>query len=90
MKDEHGNKITEKELMQAALDHVAEALCLLYETETDTGHAAAFMCDSLVKYLQVVYRDHNVLSASADYTKYENLCYKRFMKAKSKRTINHE
>ena len=72
MQDENGKKVTEKEKLKYALDHLSESLCLLYETETDVGHALAFMVDSAVKYGQVVYRGDNVLSASADYTRYEN------------------
>ncbi len=77
MKDENGNDVSEKDTIKAALDHLAEACCFAFETETDTGHAFAFMIDSAIKYGQCILRDDDVLSASADYTAYENDIYLR-------------
>ena len=49
--------------------------CLLYETTEETSHAAAFMADNLIKYLQVIRRGHNILSAASDYNAYEEEVY---------------
>jgi hypothetical protein len=72
-------RLEEKEFIRDALDHLAEALCFAYETKTSEGNALAFMIDSAVKYGQVIYRDHDVLSAASDYTAYEDECYKEFL-----------
>ena len=71
MKDEHGIEMDEKKILRESMDLMSDVCCLLFETESDKAHAAAFMADSLIKYLQVIHRDDNVLSASADYTAYE-------------------
>ena len=79
MNDENGNKVSEKEIIKVSLDMLAEACCLLFETESPEGHALAFMVDSAMKYGQVIYRDDNVLSAAADYTGYESRLYEEKM-----------
>jgi len=75
MKNENGIEMTEKEILKEALDLMSDVCCLLYETQSDKAVAAAFMADSLIKYLQVIYRDDDVLSAAADYTAYEENVY---------------
>lgn len=77
MKNENGIEMTEKEIMKESLDLLGNVLFLLFETETEEGKAAAFMADSLVKYLTAIYHQGNVLSAAADYTEFENNLYKR-------------
>lgn len=57
MIDESGNKISDEDLMKMALEHLAEACCCLYEIESDTGIAAAFMADAALRYTQAVYHD---------------------------------
>lgn len=54
--DENGKLMTEEDKLREALDMLGDVSCLLYETETVEGIAAAFMVDSAVKYLQVVSR----------------------------------
>lgn len=71
MKNEHGIEMTEKEIIGESLKLMADVCCLLFETETDEGHAGAYMADSLLKYLQVVHREDDVLMAACDYTAYE-------------------
>ncbi len=75
MKNENGIEMPEKDILQEALELMSHVCCLLFETESDKAVAAAFMADSLLKYLQVIYRDDDVLSASADYTAYEENVY---------------
>ena len=71
MIDENGIVLTEKEIIKDIMDMLSEALCPAYELESDDGYALAWMIDCALKYAQVIYRDDNVLSASADYTRYE-------------------
>ena len=73
-------KLTEEELIKEALNLMGEALCFAYETKTDAGHAFAFLLDNAIKYGQVIMRGDNVLSASADYTAYENSMVTRLSK----------
>jgi len=77
MIDENGIEMTEQDILQAAIELMGEVLCLLYETESPQGNAAGFMADSLTKYLQVIIRGDDVLSASADYTAYEEEVYRK-------------
>jgi len=79
MIDESGTTMTEKQMIKEAMELTADICSLLYETETGEAHAAAFMADNLLKYLQVIYRDDNVLDAAADYTAYEE---ERYLKTK--------
>ncbi len=72
MLDETGRELTEKELLKEALELMSDVCCLLFETESTQGHACAFMADSLIKYMQVVYRDDDVLRAACNYEEYEN------------------
>lgn len=71
MQDENGNVMTEKQIISEAMDLMSNVTALLFETKSPEGHAAAFMADNLLKYLQVIYRDDNVLLATCDYTAYE-------------------
>lgn len=82
MKNENGKEMTEKEIIKECLDLVSEVCCLLFETESKESHAAAFMADNLIKYLQVIYRDDRILDATCDYEKYEHRHY-----LKSKKNI---
>lgn len=77
MINENGKKMTEKEILKESLDLMANVLCLLFETKSHKSVAAAFMADSLIKYLQVIYRGDDVLRASADYTAYEEEVFQR-------------
>ncbi len=81
---ENGKHMSEKQLLKEALDLIADACCLLFETEEPESQAAAFMTDSVLKYLQVIYRDDDVLLASADYTAYEQKVYERRQEIKEK------
>ncbi len=83
MTDENDKKLEEKELIKETLDNLANALCFVYETESNEGHALAFMVDSALKYGQVILRGHNVLSASADYTTYEQEVFEAKQKESS-------
>lgn len=82
MRDENGIEMTEDQLLEEALNLMSDVCCLLYETENETSHAAAFMADNLIKYLQVVRRGHNILSAAADYNAYEEEVYQAKLEAK--------
>lgn len=75
MKDIDGSEMSEAKILEEACNLMADVCCLLYETTEDVSHAAAFMADNLLKYLQVVKRGDNVLSAAADYTTYEEEVY---------------
>lgn len=75
MKDENGNEMSDKDIIKESLDLMSDVCCLLFETNSDQAIAAAYMADSLIKYLQVIYRGDDVLSAAADYTGYENNVY---------------
>ena len=72
-----GLKMTEKEILKEALELMSEVCGLLFETETLVGHSAGFMADALIKYLQVIYRDDDILLAAADYNAYEEEVYSR-------------
>jgi hypothetical protein len=80
---EKGREMTDKEIISVALEHLSEACCFLFETESSEGNALAFMVDSALKYGQVVIRDDDPLSAAADYTAYENKKYNEHKKLKS-------
>lgn len=82
MKNENGEIANETDKIKWALDHLSEALCFLYETESDVGNALAFMVDSAVKYGQVVMRGHDVLFASSDYSAYEQKVFEEFKSSK--------
>jgi len=75
--DENGKLMSEEDKIREALDMLADVLAMLYETESDQGHAAAFMADGLVKYLTVCLNGDNVLLAAADYQGYEQMVYHR-------------
>ena len=68
--------MTDKEIILAALDHISEACCFLFETESKEGHMLAFWADSLLKLVQVVARDDEILEAACDYKNYEMNHYK--------------
>lgn len=80
----NGRTLSEKELIKEALDHISEACCFLFETDSPEGHALAFMCDSLLKYGTVIKNGDNPLAAAADYTEYENKKYQEFIAKKEK------
>lgn len=69
--------IGEKEILKEALDQLGNILCFLYEVKSPEAVAATFMCDSLIKYMQVIHRGDNVLSATSDYTQYEEEVFQR-------------
>jgi hypothetical protein len=71
MIDENGTVLTEKEIIKDIMEILTEALCPAYELKSDNGHALAWMIDCALQYAKVIYRDFDVLSASADYTRYE-------------------
>jgi len=75
MRDETGNEMTESELLKESITLISNVCCLLWETRNPDSHAAAIMADSLLKYLQVIYREDNVLKAFVDYNTYENEVY---------------
>lgn len=83
MQDENGKEMTEEQLLDEAAQIMGDVCCFLFETESAEGHAAAFMADCLLKYLQVAKRGDNVLSAAADYTAYEQEVYNRKLAQKS-------
>lgn len=75
MKNENGIEMSEKDILHETLGLMADVCSLLFETQSDKAVAAAFMADSLIKYLQVIYRDHDVLRAACDYEAYEHEVY---------------
>ena len=75
MKDTDGSEMSEDKILEEACDLLSGVCELLYETTEETSHAAAFMADNCLKYLQVIRRGHNVLSAAADYSAYEEEVY---------------
>lgn len=75
MRDENGIEMTEEQILEEACELLSGACELLYETIEETSHAAAFMADSCLKYLQAVRRGYNVLSAAADYSAFEEEVY---------------
>ena len=77
MKDENGNDVTDKELMKEALNHLANAICLLFEAESKELKQFCFVVDSALKLGQVIYRDDDPLDAACDYAEYENKVYLR-------------
>lgn len=78
MMNEDGKEMSEEEILEEACNLVSDACCLLFETKSDEGHASAFMADNLLKYLQVIKRGDDVLSAAADYSAYEQKVYEEF------------
>jgi hypothetical protein len=80
----NGTEMTEKELIKEALNHISDACCFLFETDSSEGHALAFMCDSMLKYGQVIYNDDNPIDATSDFNAYEQ----RKFDAKHKSKIN--
>ncbi len=75
MKDENGVVMTEDQLLQEASHLMVEVCCLLFETEDEKSHAAAFMADSLLKYIYTIQNDENILSSAADYSAMEEKRY---------------
>ena len=75
MKDENGIEMTEDQILEEACELMSEVCCLLYETTEEASHAAAFMADSCLKYLQAIKHGYNVLSAAADYSAFEEEVY---------------
>jgi hypothetical protein len=65
-------ELSDNELLTIALGHIGESLCALYETKGKEYQALAFMVDSCVKLGTVLLNEDDILSASADYTAYEN------------------
>jgi hypothetical protein len=72
---ETGKKMTDKEIIGAAQDMLAEVVGILFECETYAGKQLAFMADALLKLGTVVYNGDCPLDAAADYTRYENKKY---------------
>ena len=77
MKDENGEEMPEKQILKECMDLMGNVCCLLFETDCDEAHAAAFMADTLLKYITVIYREDNILLAAADYNGYEEGVYLR-------------
>jgi hypothetical protein len=75
MIDVDGTEMSEEKLLQEAGHLVADACCLLFETQNEKSHAAAYMADSLLKYIYTIYKDENILSAAADYNSIEEKRY---------------
>lgn len=71
MLDEFGNTVSEKEIIKAVCDHLAEAVGIAYKLESPEGHALAWLADMAQKYGEVIYRDYPVLYACSDYNKFE-------------------
>jgi hypothetical protein len=63
--------MSEKDILKEALELMADVCSLLFETESEVGKGAAFMADALLKYINVIHKDGDVLSAAADYQAYE-------------------
>lgn len=75
MRDVDGSEMSEEKILEEACELLSGACELLYETTEETSHAAAFMADNCLKYLQVIRRGYNVLSAAADYEAFEEEVY---------------
>ncbi len=82
MKDEHGVEMTEDQILEEACELLSGVCELLYETSEETSHAAAFMADACLKYLQAIKHGYNVLSAAADYSAFEEEVYQAKLEAK--------
>jgi hypothetical protein len=79
MLDTDGKEMSEEKIFEEACGLVSDACGLLFETESSEGHAAGFMADNLLKYLQMIKRGDDVLMASADYSAYEQIVYEEFV-----------
>lgn len=77
MIDENGIKLTDKEILKGALDHMAEALCHLFETDHPIFQSIAFMLDSTIKLGTVILNDGSILDASSNWEKYESELYEK-------------
>lgn len=77
MFDENGIKLTDKEILKGALDHMGEALCHLFETEEPIFQSVAFMLDSAIKLGTVIFNDGSILDASSNWEEYESELYEK-------------
>jgi ABC-type Fe2+-enterobactin transport system substrate-binding protein len=84
MKNEKGVELKEEQLIKLAMDDLMSACECLFETNTEEGHAAAFMADNLLKYLTTIYHGKSVLSAATDYNDIEQEIYDDLHKKKKK------
>lgn len=82
MFDENGKVMSEKEILKASLDHIAEAAGFLFECESIELKSLAFHVDSILKLGTVLVNDDCPLDAACDYTKYENEKYQEFLEKK--------
>lgn len=82
MVDEDGIKLSDQEILESSLDHLAKALYFVYKLEDEYYHSFAFMVDSCMKLGAVLKNRDDILYASADYTAYEQEVYERKQRLK--------
>jgi hypothetical protein len=86
MRDENGIEMTEDQILEEACELLSGVCELLYETTEETSHAAAYMADACLKYLQVIRLGCNVLSAAADYQAFEEDVYQAKLAARDEQS----
>lgn len=80
--NEFDMKLQDKENLKHALDHMAEALCGLFETFDPKYQAVAFMLDSTIKLGTVILHEGSILDASANWEEYEQELYEKHNRLK--------
>ncbi len=60
-------KISDEELLREGLNHLGEAASFLFEIETDTGKAIAFMVDNVIRYGEHLLNDRDPRSSQEFY-----------------------
>lgn len=86
---------TEKELIKAASDHIAEACCFLFECESELGKTMAVLCDTMLKLAHINRYDDDLLIATTSYDEFEAEKYDEFLKKRRLKLVvnnkeNHE
>ncbi len=78
MRDENGIELSDREVLHEALNHMADALAFLFETDDPLYKSLAFMLDSVIKLGTVIYNDPDrILDATAVWQSYEDELYHR-------------
>lgn len=76
------DELSDQELLEISMEHLAESLCALYETQGKEYQALAFMVDSCVKLGTVLKNGDRILDASSNWEEYERECYEKHKKLK--------
>ncbi len=69
--------LSEREIFKFAMEHLSEALALLYESETDPGIAAAMMVDKTIQYMFTIQNGDDPRNTCSNFSKYEHEVYLR-------------